>query len=81
MNSIIRLHPRLCDICECIAEVPNRVIWDGSINERVTFCSKSCFTSYIKSTQGSVSSRRTSIENTDETNVKADQFNNLLSFD
>lgn len=42
----LTLHPRLCDICENIAETPYAALWDCHINERVTCCSRMCFDHY-----------------------------------
>lgn len=50
MTFAIRPHPRTCDICDNNAERPFRVIWNASINERVSFCSRWCFVSYFENT-------------------------------
>jgi hypothetical protein len=50
MSSTIKLHPRICDICECVAEIPRKVIWNPTIEERVTFCTMECFEMYLHST-------------------------------
>lgn len=46
MSSALKLHPRVCDVCECVAELPRKVIWNTTIEERVTFCTMECFEMY-----------------------------------
>ena len=48
MVNVIRPHPRLCDICEGNAEKPYAALWDSSIHERVTLCSRWCLDRYKK---------------------------------
>ncbi len=42
------LHPRQCDVCHSSAENPYVAVWNSDLNERVSMCSHSCFTYYVK---------------------------------
>lgn len=46
MISPSKPHPRLCDICEGIAEKPYAALWNAKINERITVCSRFCLDMY-----------------------------------
>jgi hypothetical protein len=44
----VRIHPRICSMCQSNAERPFHAVWDSDINERISFCAIWCFTSYIR---------------------------------
>ena len=57
----LKLHPRICDICEGIAERPYTALWDAKINKRVSLCSRTCLDSYMictKSTEDEIFKKR-----------------------
>ena len=43
----LKLHPRFCNMCNGDASKIYKAIWNTTINDRISFCSKFCFETYI----------------------------------